>query len=170
MSCASDKDGLHLECAREKQCENVTASVKAEIVVVEGPTVQYSVFTKWQKRYIVTLVALAAWFSTLSSFIYYPAIPVIAQDLGLSITDINLSITTYMAFSAIAPSITGDASDIYGRRPLYLLTLGMYLIANIGIAVQSSFVGLLLLRMLQSAGISGIFCSVRLSSTMLITP
>lgn len=38
---------------------------------------------------------------------------------------------------------------------MYLFTLGLYLIANIGLATQSSFVGLLLLRMLQSAGISG---------------
>jgi MFS family permease len=98
---------------------------------------------------------MAAWFSTLSSFIYYPSIPLIGKDLHLSIAQINLSVTTYMAVSAVAPSITGDASDIYGRRPLYLLTLSMYLVANIGLALQSSFIGLLLVRMLQSAGISG---------------
>jgi hypothetical protein len=123
--------------------------------VESASILQYSVFSKWRKRYIVGLVALAAWFSTLSSFIYYPSIPLIAQDLHLSIAQINLSITTYMAVSAVAPSITGDASDIYGRRPLYLLTLSMYLLANIGLAIQSSFTGLLLVRMLQSAGISG---------------
>jgi MFS family permease len=122
---------------------------------VEGLTLQYSMFSTWQKRSIVGLIALAAWFSTLSSFIYYPAITLIAKDLQLSVAEVNLSITSYMAISAIAPSITGDASDLCGRRPLYLLTLSMYLLANIGIAVQSSFAGLLLLRMLQSAGISG---------------
>jgi MFS family permease len=121
----------------------------------EGPPERYSVFSIWQKRYIVGIVALAGWFSTLSSFIYYPAITPIARDLQSSIARINLTITSYMVISAIAPAITGDAADLYGRRPLYLVTIGMYLIANIGIAVQSSFVGLLLLRMLQSAGISG---------------
>jgi MFS family permease len=122
---------------------------------VESLSLQYSVFSTWRKRCIVGLIALAAWFSTLSSFIYYPAITLIAKDLQLSVAEVNLSITSYMAISAVAPSITGDASDLYGRRPLYLLTLIMYLLANIGIAVQSSFAGLLLLRMLQSAGISG---------------
>ena len=121
----------------------------------EGPPERYSAFSIWQKRYIVGIVALAGWFSTLSSFIYYPAITPIARDLQSSIARINLTITSYMVISAIAPAITGDAADLYGRRPLYLVTIGMYLLANIGIAVQSSFVGLLLLRMLQSAGISG---------------
>jgi MFS family permease len=121
----------------------------------EGPPERYSVFSIWQKRYIVGIIALAGWFSTLSSFIYYPAITPIARDLQSSIARINLTITSYMVISAIAPAITGDAADLYGRRPLYLVTIGMYLLANIGIAVQSSFVGLLLLRMLQSAGISG---------------
>lgn len=121
----------------------------------EGPPERYSVFSIRQKRYIVGIVALAGWFSTLSSFIYYPAITPIARDLQSSIARINLTITSYMVISAIAPAITGDAADLYGRRPLYLITIGIYLLANIGIAVQSSFVGLLLLRMLQSAGISG---------------
>ncbi|KAE8443092.1 hypothetical protein EG329_002336 [Mollisiaceae sp. DMI_Dod_QoI] len=135
--------------------KELSSSVQAD-TIESISTIQYSVFSKWRKRYIVGLVALAAWFSTLSSFIYYPSIPLISKDLYLSIAQVNLSITTYMAISAIAPSITGDASDIYGRRPMYLFTLGLYLIANIGLATQSSFVGLLLLRMLQSAGISGI--------------
>ena len=121
----------------------------------ETPTPRYSVFGLWEKRYIVGLVALAGWFSTLSSFIYYPAITLVAKDLHTSIARINLTITSYMIISAVAPTITGDAADIYGRRPLYLVTLCMYMFANVGIAVQSSFVGLLLLRMLQSAGISG---------------
>ncbi|KUJ17405.1 multidrug resistance protein [Mollisia scopiformis] len=136
--------------------KELSSSVQADSIESIS-TIQYSVFSKWRKRYIVGLVALAAWFSTLSSFIYYPSIPLISKDLHLSIAQVDLSITTYMAISAIAPSITGDASDIYGRRPMYLFTLGLYLIANIVLATQSSFFGLLLLRMLQSAGISGAF-------------
>lgn len=138
---------------KESTSESIDASVPDATNC--NPAEPYSVFTTWQKRHIVCIIALAAWFSTLSSFIYYPATALIAKDLGISITDVNLSITTYMVCSAVAPSITGDASDIFGRRPLYLLTLSLYFAANIGLALESSLVGLLLLRMLQSAGISG---------------
>ncbi|RKL12126.1 hypothetical protein BFJ70_g16315 [Fusarium oxysporum] len=103
------------------------------------------------------MIALAGWFSTLSSFIYYPAIPVIADDLDSSIGMIDLTVTSYLVVSAIAPAIVGDAADTFGRRPLYGITLTLYVAANLGIALQHSAVALLVLRMLQSAGISGTF-------------
>lgn len=115
----------------------------------------YSTFTKWQKRYIVLLIAFAGWFSTLSSFIYYPVISQLASSIHTSIEKINLTVTSYMIMSAVTPAIVGDAADMLGRRPTYLVTLSIYLIANVGLALQGSFVALLLLRMLQSAGISG---------------
>lgn len=115
----------------------------------------YSVFSKSQKRCVVFLVAFAASFSTLSSFIYFPAITPLANSLHTTLGKINLSITSYMIVSAVIPSIVGNAADTSGRRPLFLLTLAMYFVANISLAVQNSFPALLVLRMLQSAGISG---------------
>ena len=86
---------------------------------------------------------------------YYLAFLVVAKDLHSTTTLIYLTVSSYMIVSGIAPSIVGEASDTFGRRLLYIITLIIYLIANIGIALQNSFVVLLLLRMLQSAGISG---------------
>lgn len=115
----------------------------------------YSIFSRSQKNMIVFLVALAASFSTLSSFIYFPAITPLAGSLHTSIGKINLTVTSYMIVSAVIPSIVGNAADTSGRRPLFLLTLAIYFVANIGLAVQRSFPALLALRMLQGAGISG---------------
>jgi multidrug resistance protein len=46
-------------------------------------------------------------------------------------------------------------SDRIGRRPAYLLSFTLFIAANIGLALQTNFVALLILRMLQSAGSSG---------------
>lgn len=43
----------------------------------------------------------------------------------------------------------------YGRRPVFITTLTIYVAANISLALQSSFGLLFFLRMVQSAGISG---------------
>lgn len=118
-------------------------------------TIRHSIFSKTQQWYIVVLIAAAGWFSTLSSFIYFPVLSVLAEDLNTSITRINFTLTAYLAISGVAPSIAGDAADMFGRRTVYLFTLSLFLCANIGIALQESFVALLLLRMLQSAEISG---------------
>lgn len=115
----------------------------------------YTVFPSSYRIYIVLLVAFAGWFSTLSSFIYFPAITVIADGLHTSIQNINLTVTTYLVVAGIAPSLVGSYADLVGRRPFLLLALSVYVVSNIGLALQRSFVALLLLRMLQSAGISG---------------
>ncbi|OOQ87296.1 Major Facilitator Superfamily protein [Penicillium brasilianum] len=107
------------------------------------------------KRWIITLVAFAGWFSSLSSFIYFPAILSIASDLDLATERINLTISAYLIMSGVFPSIVGSAADTVGRRPVFIVTLAIYVAANFGLALQSSFGLLFVLRMVQSAGISG---------------
>lgn len=115
----------------------------------------FTVYTVWEKRWIVFLSAFAGMFSPMSSFIFYPAITAISDGLNVSVGLINLAITTYMVVSGVAPALLGNAADTLGRRPIYILALGTYLGANIGLALQNSYPALLALRMLQSAGSSG---------------
>ncbi|KAJ6000279.1 chloramphenicol resistance protein [Penicillium waksmanii] len=121
------------------------------------PPQRYSVFTNVEKWCIVAMVSYAAWFSTLSSFIYYPAIPAISKALGVSVDKVNLTITTYMAIASVAPALVGDTADILGRRPVYILTLSGYFAANFAIALTRSYEALLGLRVLQALCISGTF-------------
>lgn len=58
--------------------------------------VQFSTFTTGQKRAIVAMGSLAAFFSPLSSSIYFPALDTIASALGVSVSKINLTVTTYL--------------------------------------------------------------------------
>ncbi|KAN0110659.1 chloramphenicol resistance protein [Hyaloscypha variabilis] len=115
----------------------------------------YSSFSKSSKRWITFLVAMAGFFSPLSANIYFPALSYIAQDLHVSLELINLTITAYLICQCITPSITGDLADMVGRRPVYLLVLTVYFAANLGLSLQRTYAGLLILRMIQSAGASG---------------
>lgn len=60
-----------------------------------------------------------------------------------------------MVVSGVVPALLGNFSDMRGRRPAYMVTITIYVAANIGLALQNSFPALLVLRMLQSAGSSG---------------
>lgn len=97
----------------------------------------------------------AAFISPSTANIYFPALPAIAQDLGVSIADVNLSLTTYMIFQGLSPTLVGDFGDAAGRRPAFILAFIVYLGANIGLALQRNYAALLILRCLQSAGSSG---------------
>lgn len=115
----------------------------------------YSMFTRSEKWYIVFLISFAGWFSTLSNFIYYPAISQIAHNLNTTVSHLNLTVASYTAVSTVAPAFVGDAADVLGRRALYLIVIAIYLAANIVLANSRSFAQLLGLRMLQSAGVAG---------------
>ena len=130
-------------------------ALSQDVESADSPATPYTAFSKTSKRWIVLIVAFAGMFSPLSSFIYYPAINALASGLQTTVEAINLSITSYMIVSGILPSILGNAADQIGRRPVYIVAFVVYLIANVGLAVQSSFPALLVLRMIQSAGSSG---------------
>lgn len=51
----------------------------------------------------------------------YPAINDLSHDLGVSYSLINLTITVYLIFMGLAPTIVGSISDVAGRRPAYLI-------------------------------------------------
>lgn len=140
--------------ARENRSSNGSEAVLEEAPVPVRP---YSAFNLWQKRLIVSLGAAAGWFSTSSSFIFFPAIPFLVRDLHESTERINLTVTSYLIASGVFPSIIAGLSDVYGRRPILIITLGSYVAVNIGLALQRSFGVLLGLRLLQSAAISGIY-------------
>lgn len=136
-------------------------STSVEMVIEEqqagAPPERYSVFGKQRKWCIVALVAYAAWFSTMSSFIYYPALHQLAEFFVVSQGMINLTVTSYMAVATVAPTLVGDAADVAGRRPVYILALMLYMVANITIALAKSYSALLGLRILQALAISGGF-------------
>lgn len=124
--------------------------------VANGPLyTSHSVFTKAEKWCIVSMVASAAWFSTLSSFIYFPALALLAKNFGVSIDQINLTITAYMIVATVAPTLVGDTADVIGRRPVYIVVLTIYVVANIALAHTQTYAQLLGLRLLQALGSSG---------------
>ena len=115
----------------------------------------YSVYNTKEKWCIVTIVAYAAWFSTLTSFIYFPAIHTLSEVFSVSIGKINLTITSYMAVATVAPTLVGDAADILGRRPVYLIVFTIYIGANIAIVLADTYAALVSLRIVQALAISG---------------
>ncbi|KAK4163391.1 major facilitator superfamily domain-containing protein [Cladorrhinum sp. PSN259] len=121
--------------------------------VSSGPA--YSVFSKATKGWIVAMIAFASFVSPMTANIYFPALVPISRDLGVSVGLINLTLTTYMIFQAIAPTLVGDLGDMAGRRPAFIIAFIIYIFANLGLALQDNYAALLVLRAVQSAGSSG---------------
>lgn len=61
----------------------------------------HSIFPKWQRITFVYIASVAAFASPVSSSIYYPAMIDLAKDLNTSLTNISLTITTYMVLRVL---------------------------------------------------------------------
>ncbi|KAK4893564.1 hypothetical protein LTR27_008031 [Elasticomyces elasticus] len=81
----------------------------------------WSIFTSKQKRFIVLMVAIAGFFSPLSANIYFPALNTLSTDFHVTPAIMNLTLTSYMIFQGLAPTIFGDLADMAGRRPAYII-------------------------------------------------
>ncbi|KAJ3508638.1 hypothetical protein NM208_g15793 [Fusarium decemcellulare] len=133
--------------------QTILADPEAMSRVSSGPA--YSTFSKNTRRWIIALATAASFVSPLTANIYFPALNPIAEDLDVSVSLINITLTSYMIFQGLSPTIFGDLGDMAGRRPAYILAFLIYICANIGLALQRDYVALLVLRCLQSAGSSG---------------
>ncbi|PSN75078.1 MFS general substrate transporter, partial [Corynespora cassiicola Philippines] len=123
-----------------------------QATVPRAPEQPYSIFDKRQKALIVAIISTAATFSGFASNIYFPAIPTIAHDLHVSTELINLTVTSYLIFQGLAPSLWGPLSDAKGRRTAYFCTFIVFLGSCIGLAESKNYTTLLVLRCLQSTG------------------
>ncbi|KAF1925372.1 MFS general substrate transporter [Didymella exigua CBS 183.55] len=119
---------------------------------VSGPP--YSVFSSRMKTWIIFLVSISALISPFGATTMLPALNVLTDVLDITPTKANISITTYMIAQGIAPAIIGAMSDTSGRRLSFIVCYVIYIVANIGLALQTNYVALLILRMVQAVGCS----------------
>ena len=97
----------------------------------------YSSFGPWQKKWIVLAATMGAFYSPFSAQIYFPALTSIAQDLHVSNSKVNLTMTTYMVCSPFPALIL--------RLP-ERVTMGTRLICDIDIASYRSGIHWWILR------------------------
>ncbi|KAK9428933.1 major facilitator superfamily domain-containing protein [Lipomyces doorenjongii] len=120
--------------------------------VLPANSAPYSIFTPRQKALVVSIVSVAATFSGFASNIYFPSIPAIAADFSVSTELIDLTVTSYMIFQGLSPTLWGALADFQGRRITYMCTLVIFLGACIGLAETRLYDQLVILRCLQSSG------------------
>lgn len=115
----------------------------------------YSTFPRPTRTWIMAMVTISSIVSPTTASIYFPVLNAVADSLDVSISLINLTLTTYMVMQGLSPTVFGDFGDMAGRRPAFTVAFTIYLLANVGLALQRNYAALLVLRCLQSAGSSG---------------
>jgi DHA1 family bicyclomycin/chloramphenicol resistance-like MFS transporter len=104
---------------------------------------------------LLVVLALLSSFTPLSIDMYLPALPVIAVDLGGSVGDIQLTLSAFMIAFGFGQIFYGPAGDRFGRRPVILSGIAIYVVASLGCAFAAEAGHLVLLRFLQGLSACG---------------
>ena len=112
---------------------------------------------------LLALLALLSAFTPLSIDLYLPALPIIAVDLHGTAADLQLTLSAFMIAFGVGQIFYGPAGDRFGRRPVILGGLCVYVLTSIGCAFADEAMHLVFLRLFQGLAACG---SVVLARTM----
>lgn len=104
--------------------------------------------------HIGTLVIITG-AGALNMNIILPALPSIAEYFQVSYSYVQLLISAYLGATAIMQLIVGPFSDRYGRRPVMLVSVAIFLAATLLCIFATNFETLLIGRVIQTVIVSG---------------
>lgn len=88
----------------------------------------------------------------MTSSIFLPSIPPMAVDLHSSAEVINYTVAIFLVTIGVASVFWSPYSGFYGRRPVYLASMPIMVVASIGVAQSKNFGAIIGTRILQGIG------------------
>ncbi|CAG8904112.1 unnamed protein product [Penicillium egyptiacum] len=146
-SVVSTSDHLSSKAPVGEVCEPLPAQ----------PKPLYTAIPLARQRFILGIITVAGTFGPLAGNIYLPALPVLARKFQRTETEINITVTVFMVVFAFGPLFWSSFADWKGRRPLYIISILVYILANTLLAaVPANYGALVVLRIVQAFGSSAV--------------
>lgn len=108
--------------------------------------------TPFRGATIPVIVAVAFALLPLSTDLYLAALPGLRRDFGIGVADAQLTLSAFVAGFAVSQLGYGPLSDRFGRRPVLLAGLAVYVTATLGCLAAQSIQMLLVARIAQAVG------------------
>jgi DHA1 family bicyclomycin/chloramphenicol resistance-like MFS transporter len=100
----------------------------------------------------LALLVLMVLFSPLAIDIFLPALPVMAQQLNVSLSTMQWSITVFILSLGVGQLVCGPLADIYGRKPVALAGVAIYALSSLLTVWASDIELVLVARLFQGLG------------------
>ncbi|WP_420413209.1 multidrug effflux MFS transporter [Roseibium sp.] len=88
----------------------------------------------------------------ISMALYTPAMPTLVEVFGTSDAAVKLTLTSYFAGFAATQLICGPLTDAFGRKPVTILFLGIYLVSSVLATFSPTVEFMVFARALQGVG------------------
>ena len=111
-----------------------------------------------QRQIWVVLIGLMSgmFLAALDQSVVSTAMRTIADDLdGLALQ--AWATTAYLITSTVSTPIYGKLGDIFGRRPLFMVAIGIFILGSLATGLATSMLELAMFRAIQGLGAGGLF-------------
>jgi EmrB/QacA subfamily drug resistance transporter len=112
-------------------------------------------FSRAEIIQILSGLILAMFLASLDQTIVATSLSTMAQDLN-GWTMMSWVVSAYLVASTVTTPIYGRLSDLYGRRPLLLIAIGIFLAASVLCALSQTMLQLIGARVLEGVGGGGL--------------
>jgi MFS transporter, DHA1 family, multidrug resistance protein len=103
-------------------------------------------------RRIAVLLTLLVAFGPVCTDLYLASLPAMARDLSTTTTMVQMTLSAFVGGFAVMQLVYGPLSDRFGRRPLLLGGIGIYLAASVYCVFAPSIETLIIGRFFQAVG------------------
>ncbi len=102
--------------------------------------------------WILPILAGLVSIGPLSTDMYLPAQPVIKEQLNASIEQIQLTLSIFLIGTSIGLPFWGPLADRFGRKPIIVAGVVLFIVSSIACAFASSIESLIVFRFFQALG------------------
>jgi MFS family permease len=111
------------------------------------------------KLFVALQVSWLAFIGPMSSAVVNPAFVPLGKAFGITTVQASYELTIYIIFAGVGPLFIAPLSNVYGRRPIYLLGNLLAGVCNVIAANCATWNGILVTR---------VFCGIGAGSTVAI--
>jgi EmrB/QacA subfamily drug resistance transporter len=114
-------------------------------------------------------IILCILLASLDQTVVIPAVPAIASDLN-GFGHLSWIVAAYLIAATVTTPVYGKLSDIYGRRQLLTISIGIFVVTSVLCAMAQSLNQLILFRTLQGLGGGGLMSLAQAAIADVVAP
>jgi len=101
---------------------------------------------------VAALLTMLVAFGPISTDMYLPSLPALVADFDSDVPTVQLTLSAFLVAFAVSMLVYGPLSDRFGRRPVLIGAIALYLVASIACALAQSIEALIVARVFQAIG------------------
>ncbi|RKR89819.1 EmrB/QacA subfamily drug resistance transporter [Micromonospora pisi] len=125
--------------------------------------------SRQQIRLLMTGLMLGMLLAALDQTIVGTALPTIVGELG-GINHYSWVVTAYLLASTASTPLYGKTADLFGRRPVFLFSIGTFLVGSVLAGISQDMTQLIITRAIQGLGAGGLLTLAFTIISDVVTP